>query len=211
MRVREKMRRGVMTVAPEESVRSAWQLLREGRIRHLPVVEKGRLVGIVTDRDLRMALPSPVQPGAVEELLQRLEQLRVEDIMTREVITVTPETSIEDAAWLLLSRRIGGLPVLEGEELVGILTETDLLEAFVEMLGIWSTGSRIELVVEEKPGAFTTVSQIVQERGGEVLGAVAARMLDQRKWALLIRVRTPELDDLLKALEEAGHPVLSAA
>lgn len=211
MRVQEKMRRDPMTVAPEESVRSAWQLLREGRIRHLPVVEKGRLVGIVTDRDLRLALPSPVQTGAVGELLQRLEQLQVEDIMTREVITVTPETSIEDAAWLLLSHRIGGLPVLEGEELVGIITETDLLEAFVEMLGIWSTGSRVELVVEEKPGAFTKISQIVQERGGEVLGAVAARMLDRGKWVLVIRVRTPELDELLQALKEAGHPVLSSA
>ncbi|MBI3988205.1 MAG: CBS domain-containing protein [candidate division NC10 bacterium] len=213
MRVRDKMTPHPITVTKEKSVRQAWRLIREKGIRRLPVVEGKKLIGIVTDRDLRLALPSPLQVEAIEELLQRFDRLKVQDIMRKDVIVVSPETPVEDAAWILISRKIGGLPVVSGEELVGIITETDLLEALVEVLGIWATGSRVELVVEERPEAYNEVSRVVQERGGKVLDAVAARVADQgrERPVLIVRVKTPELEELIRALEEAGCLVLPPA
>lgn len=135
MQVAERMRTAVVLVRPSDSVRAAWGLLREHRIRHLPVVEDGRLVGIVTDRDIRLVFPSAVTSEDKEQdPFDALEKVSVSQIMTKRVFTVTPETSIAVAARLLLERRIGGLPVVQGDLLVGIITKTDILAAFVELM-----------------------------------------------------------------------------
>jgi acetoin utilization protein AcuB len=135
VQVAERMKTAVVLVRPSDSVRAAWDLLREHRIRHLPVVENGRLVGIVTDRDIRLVFPSAVTAGRHEpDPFEALEQVSVRQIMTQRVFTVSPGTSIADAARLLLERRIGGLPVVQGDLLVGIITKTDILAAFVEMM-----------------------------------------------------------------------------
>lgn len=135
MQVAERMRTALVLVRPSDSVRAAWDLLREHRIRHLPVVEDGRLVGIVTDRDIRLVFPAAVTAGKQgPDPFEALEKVSVGQIMTKRVFTVSPETSIADAARLLLDRRIGGLPVVRGELLVGIITKTDILTAFVEIM-----------------------------------------------------------------------------
>ncbi|MGH7430574.1 MAG: CBS domain-containing protein [Candidatus Methylomirabilales bacterium] len=135
MRVAERMRTAVVLVRPSDSVWIALKLLGERHIRHLPVVEDGRLVGIVTDRDIRLVYPSAVTADdKKQDPFDALEKISVGQIMTKRVFTVTPETSIADAARLLLERRIGGLPVVQGDLLVGIITKTDILAAFVEIM-----------------------------------------------------------------------------
>lgn len=135
MQVAERMRTAVILVRPADSVRTALKLLGERQIRHLPVVEDGKLVGIVTDRDIRLVFPSAVTADNKEQdPFDALEKVSVDQIMTKRVLTVTPETSIVDAARLLLERRIGGLPVVQGDLLVGIITKTDILAAFVEIM-----------------------------------------------------------------------------
>jgi len=123
MLVKERMSPRPITTHPGASLAEARALLDQYRIRHLPVVEEGRLVGIITDRDLRSAASAA-----------SLEQGTVGEAMTRNVITVAPETPVQEAAKLMVSHRIGGLPVLKGGALVGIITETDLLKAFVEIM-----------------------------------------------------------------------------
>lgn len=136
MRVSDWMKRDLVHVSPSESVRKAWALLREHRIRHLPVMDQGTLVGIVTDRDVRLVFPSALTSGAKEQdPADALEKVKVQEIMTKQVTTVTPDTSIADVARILLERRIGGLPVVQQGRLVGIITKTDILAAFVEMIG----------------------------------------------------------------------------
>ena len=135
MQVAERMRTAVILVRPSDSVRTALKLLGEQKIRHLPVVEDGKLVGIVTDRDIRLVFPSAVTADNKEQdPFDALEKISVGQIMTKRVLTVTPETSIADAARLLLERRIGGLPVVQGDLLEGIITKTDILAAFVEIM-----------------------------------------------------------------------------
>ncbi len=132
MRVGEKMTKEVITISPKEGVTVAKHILDEKGIRHLPVVSDGKLVGIITDRDIRRNLPSPATSLEIHEIFYLLEKLQVQSVMTRDVISVTPETSVEDAANLLLAHKIGGLPVLDGERLVGIITEGDVLRALLE-------------------------------------------------------------------------------
>lgn len=131
MRVREWMSLLPTTVGPETSVSEARELMRRKVIRHLLVTEGERLAGIITDRDIRLNLPSPATSLSVWEVNYLLAKLTVGDVMTKAVIRVEPERPIEDAARLILEHRIGALPVMEDGRLVGILTETDLLRAFV--------------------------------------------------------------------------------
>ncbi|MBI3781236.1 MAG: CBS domain-containing protein [candidate division NC10 bacterium] len=121
--VKEKMSPTPITIHPNASLAEARACLDQHRIRHLPALEEGRLVGIITDRDIRSAASA-----------SSLEQVRVADAMTRKVITVSPETQVQVAAKLMLTHRIGGLPVVKKGELLGIITETDLLNALVEIM-----------------------------------------------------------------------------
>jgi len=135
MQVERWMNRDLVTVGPDDSFRTAMHLIRQKGIRHLPVVEGKRLVGIVTDRDLRQAAPSGATSLSIHELHYILEKLTVREIMTKQVVSVRPDQTVDDAALLLLGHRIGGLPVLRDGELVGIITETDILQAFLQLRG----------------------------------------------------------------------------
>jgi acetoin utilization protein AcuB len=135
MQVQEWMNKDVVTVTPDESFRTAMHLIRQKGIRHIPVVEGKRLVGIVTDRDLRQAAPSGATDLSIHELHYLLEKVTVRDIMTKKVVSIRPDQTVEDAALLLLGHRIGGLPVVQDGELCGIITETDILQAFLQLRG----------------------------------------------------------------------------
>ena len=128
MLVREWMTKDPITVGPHTSIFRAWKLMKDRRIRHLPVMEDGSLVGLVTDRDLRLVLPSPATSLEAHELNYLLEKLTVAEAMTKDVITTTPSASIAEATRTLLRNRIGALPVLAGAILVGIPTRADALE-----------------------------------------------------------------------------------
>ncbi|MFQ5657272.1 MAG: CBS domain-containing protein [Candidatus Methylomirabilales bacterium] len=131
MQVKDWMERRPVTISPQETLLKAWRLIRERRVRHLPVVDGGRVVGIVTDRDLRQALPSRAVGLELHEAPHLAEKVRIWEVMSRVVVTVRPDAPVEEATDLLLRYRIGGLPVVNGDILVGIITKTDLLRAFL--------------------------------------------------------------------------------
>ena len=135
MRVERIMTLNPVTVAPHDSLRRAIALMKEGSFRRLPVLEDGQLVGIVTDRDIRLAANSPVilRERWQDEFL--LDHVKVDACMTPDPITVTPDSSVEEAARLMHGRKVGGLPVVQEGKLVGIITETDILNHFIELLG----------------------------------------------------------------------------
>jgi acetoin utilization protein AcuB len=135
MRVEEWMNRDVVTVRPDDSFRTAMHLIRQKEIRHLLVVEGKRLVGIVTDRNLRQSSPSGVGSLCIHGLHHIPEKLTVRQIMTTRVVSIRPDQTVEDAALLLLAHRIGGLPVVQDGELAGLITESDILQAFLQLRG----------------------------------------------------------------------------
>ncbi len=135
IRVQDAMSRGVATIHADALARGAIDMIRRRRIRHLPVVDRGgRLVGIVTARDLRQVIFDPSIQQRVSSLAEALASVTVADVMTRGVVTVRPGTPIRDAARLMLERKIGALPVVDGDRVVGILTETDVLKVLENVL-----------------------------------------------------------------------------
>jgi acetoin utilization protein AcuB len=213
MLVEKRMKRDPITIGPEDSFRHAMTLIRQKGIRHLPVLDGNRLVGIVTDRDIRQASPSPATSLEIHELHYLLEKVKIHEIMTKKVHSVTPATPVEEAARLMLQHKIGGLPVLEEGRLVGIITETDILSAFVEVMGIQHEQTRLELVLEDRPGAFLEVCRIIQEQGGDIVSVVTATAnhRGEQTKVLIFRLEGVQVDPLVKNLESGGHTVLSAS
>ena len=158
MLVRDIMKKGVVTVAPDASLQDAYALMQERRFRHLPVVEGGRLVGIVTDRDLRFATsslsPRPFRPES-----------KVADVMNRDPKTADPMDPVEDAARIMREFKIGCLPVLDGDGLLGIITGIDLLDALLRLTGVDKPSSRIEVELQDRPGEICKLTRFFSERG----------------------------------------------
>ena len=134
MKIAEVMSRTVVTLTPEQTLRDAVELLRSKHIRHLPVVEDSKLIGIVTDRDVKRATPSLLSGVDRDEYDRVLDETKIAQIMTREPMTVTPESELKAAVKVFIERKVGALPVVSGSQLVGIVTEIDLLRVFHDML-----------------------------------------------------------------------------
>ncbi|HBA88717.1 MAG TPA: hypothetical protein DCZ75_12275 [Geobacter sp.] len=171
MLVLDRMTQKPVTVTPEVSVTDALRLMTDRKIRRLPVVDAaGNLVGIVSDRDLLQASPSPATSLAIWEIHELLAKLTVGKTMTRDVITVTEDTPLEEAARVMVDRRIGGLPVMRGSELVGIITESDLFKTLLELLGGRRQGVRITVSTTGAKGTLADVTQTIFEAGGNIVG-----------------------------------------
>jgi acetoin utilization protein AcuB len=205
MLVRDWMTAVPVTIRPDAPVAEAQHLMRHRRIRHLPVVEEGRLTGIITDRDVRTALPSPATSLAVGEIRYLLDRLLVERVMTRPVVTIRPDAPIASAVELLLAHRIGALPVVQDTRLVGIITETDLLRAFAASAGPSSDVARAPSAPSPlEHGAHTILVPLDGSPGSEsVLSTVGELALAQGARVRLLRVapepKAVESDDRIIA------------
>ena len=204
--VRDSMVRQIITVSPETTAAEALKLCREKRIRHLPVLEGGRMVGLISDRDLRAATPALGDPNRAAAL----EKIRVGDEMAREITTADPEDPIEQAAMAMHERKIGCLPVVEGDDLVGILTASDVMAALVRLVGAHGQGSRLEVALPDRPGALAEVAGIVRDRGVNIVSVLSAPgEYDGGSGSVaVIRLATINPSGVVRSLEDAGFPVL---
>lgn len=169
MLVGERMSRPVITVSVESPIMEAFDLLKRENIRRAPVTKDGKLVGIISDHDLLNASPSQATTLSVYELPYLLGKIKVRDVMTKEVISVTEDTPIEEAARIMADNKIGGLPVLRDGQVVGMITETDLFKIFLELMGARDKGVRATFLVEEKPGQLAKFAQAVANLGGNFI------------------------------------------
>jgi len=166
MLVGARMSKPVIIVPPDMPINEALNLMKKDHIRRAPVVLNGKLVGIVSDKDLLDASPSPATSLSVWELNYLLSKITVNDVMTKKVLTVQENTPIEEAARILADNKIGGLPVMRGDKVVGIITETDLFKIFLELMGAREKGVRVTFLIEEKPGQLAAISKAVADLGG---------------------------------------------
>jgi acetoin utilization protein AcuB len=200
------MAREVATLSPEETAGEALALCRQRRIRHLPVVEDGRLVGIVSDRDLRSATPALGDQARAAALAE----IRVGEVMARDVVTARPDDPIDGAANAMRERRINCLPVLEEDGLVGILTSSDVMEALVFLLGAHEPGSRMEVVVPDRPGTLAGVAGLIGELGINIVSVVTGprQRGSPPSRVAVFRVDTINPAEAAEVLEKAGYRVL---
>jgi acetoin utilization protein AcuB len=207
MLVRDVMQTKVITASPETTLPDALKLVTQRRVRHLPVVDDGGdLIGILSDRDLKRAMASPATSLEAHELLFLLDRLRVEEIMTRTVVTIGPTSPVEEAARLMLQDKIGALPVLDEGKLVGIVTETDVLGLFVEALGAGEPSSRLEILLSADLAALGDIVVTIETAGAAISSLV---VLKNRKGGpeAIVRVATPDPADAVEALEARGYAV----
>jgi len=210
--MRERIRKNPVTINPNASFFEARKLIWQKGVRHLPVVdETNRLLGIVTERDIREAGPSDVDVVRVQDAANLLKNLKVSTFMTpkEKLVTITPDTMIEEAVQLMHDNKIGCLPVLEGDKLYGIFTETDALDHLVDVFGSKEKGTRLTVALEDKPGMMLGVFEIFKKHNVDVTSMVSPSFMVEGKRIAAIRIRTEQYEPIVKDLEKAGYAVLS--
>jgi len=183
--------------------------MRDEKIRRLPILNKhGRLVGIVSELDLMKASPSPATTLSMWEIPYLLSQIKMRDIMTRDVITVTEDTPLEEAARIMADRKIGGLPVMRDDKLVGIITETDLFKVFVEVLGARDGGIRLSMLIPMEKGMLAKIAGTIAGMDGNIIALGTMMGEDPTNCELMIKVAEVPGDQLVSAMEDLGLKIL---
>ncbi len=209
MLVQERMSRNPITVRPSTSLHEALRVMREANVRRLPVLnEKGKLVGIVLEKDLLYASPSPATSLSVYELNYLVAKIKIEDLMTRDVITVCEDCPLEEAARIMADNDIGGLPVMRDDTLVGMITESDLFKTFLELLGARMPGLRVTVKMREGKGVLARLTHEVSERGGDIvsLGTFWSESLSDR--GIVFKVQDIDRQAVEALIQNLGGEIL---
>ena len=202
MFVGSRMKHPVITIGPKTSLEEALNLMTKEHIRRLPVVDQsGSLIGIVTELDLLKASPSAATSLSVWEIKSLLSTFPIEKIMTREVFTVTEDMPLEEAARIMSDNKIGGMPVVRGESVVGIITETDIFKAFLEVLGAREPGLRLTIELDKVPGALAKLTKAIFEIGGNIIALGSFMGENSKTSELVLRVDSVDQKELLKAIK----------
>jgi len=202
MRIESLMIKDPITVSDRTSVQEAIHLMEENGIRHLPVVNRSqRLVGWVTLGDMKQGLLPAVVTG-----------LSMADLMVREPITIEPYADVETAARIIFEKKIGGMPVVNGENrVIGVITVTDILGAFIKIMGILSNGLRLDIDIGDKPDAFEDVLRIIREKGGEIVSVgISPDSRETKTNVYYFRLKKLAEGPIVKALNKAGYKVLAS-
>jgi len=205
MLVRERMSSNPVTITPDVPITEALRLMRDRQVRRLPVLDQeGNLIGIVSEKDLLYASPSPATSLSIYEMHYLLSQLRIQELMTKHVITVTPDTLLEEAARIMVDHKIGGLPVMEGRKLLGIITQTDIFEVLLEQFGARQKGLRLSLEIPERKGEMARITTAIAQLGGDIL-ALGTFLGDDPTTALVtIKVKDVSAEALASAMRDLG-------
>ncbi len=202
MLVYERMSRHPMTVKPDAAVDATLKRMKEEKVRRFPVIDDhGNLVGIVSDKDLLYAAPSPATSLSIYELHYLYSRITVDQVMTRDVITVEEDEPIEEAARIMVDNKIGGLPVMREGKLVGIITETDIFKTFMEMMGARDQGVRLTLLCPEQRGELAALTGAVAELGGNIMSLGTFWGEDATNAIITMKVAGVDRDELLEKIK----------
>ncbi|MGC8780709.1 MAG: CBS and ACT domain-containing protein [Anaerolineae bacterium] len=205
MLVGERMTRNPVTITEDTNIDDALHLMRERKVRRLPVLDhSGKMVGIVSDRDLLHASPSPATSLSVYELHYLLSKLTVKRVMSSPVITVSPDTPLEEAARIMADNKIGGLPVTEAGQLVGIITETDIFKTLLELLGARKGGVRVTVRVREAKGVLANITRALADLGANIISVATYRGADDNEPRIVFKLDEVAPDAVRQTLEWLG-------
>ena len=204
MLVKNWMSKKVITVDLNDSMQDAMKLLKEHGIRMLPVMKKDKLVGIVTDRDLKKASASDATTLEIHELLYLLTKIKVKDIMSKDLITVPPDYTAEETAHVLLKNKISGVPVVDDNgHVVGTITQTDLFRVLISLTGIGNGGIQFGFQVEDRPGSIKELADIIRGYGGRMVSILSSYDdVPEGYRKVYIRMRSIERSELSKLIQE---------
>ena len=200
MLVKERMSIPVISVAPDLPIMEALSLMRREQIRRTPVMKNGKMVGIVSEKDLLDASPSDATSLSVWEISYLLSRVPVSDVMTKDVFTLEEDTPIEEAAMIMVDNKLGGLPVVRGKAVVGLITETDLFKCFLELMGARELGVRVTAIVIDEPGVLASISNAITDAGGNFIsfGTFSGQDLAHRE--IVFKVSDIDRNDVLEVV-----------
>jgi acetoin utilization protein AcuB len=211
MFVKEFMTPDPITITPDTAVPAALRLMGEKKIRRLPVVDNhGKLVGIVSDKDLLHASPSPATSLAIWEITDLMAKLKVEKVMTRSVISVTEDTPLEEAALIMADKRIGSLLIMRDKKLVGIITESDLFRVLTELLGGRRSGLRMTIAVTGAKGTMAKLTNAIFAANGDIVGLGVKEIpnADDLHWEIMLKVQDVAKDKLVALIEQESAELI---
>ena len=209
MLVRDIMQTHPVSATLETRLPHLLRLLQRRGFRHLPVVDGGRLVGIISDRDLKQSMISAASMTEGRERDRLLDELTAGQIMAREVVTIGPMFGVDEAARLMATRKISALPVTEGDRLVGIVTETDVLQLFVRAMGVLEPSSRLDVIVRDPAAGLGEIVRSIEETGSRISSVMTLAMPSGER-EVVLRLATINPGPAVKALEAKGYVVRDA-
>jgi acetoin utilization protein AcuB len=206
MLVHEIMTPHPVVIEPTLTVTKAERLMKEKNIRHLPVMDEAKgMVGLVTREALARALPSEMSTLTIWELHYQLNQITVQDVMVKKVLSVTEDAAIEEAARIMIDNDIGSLPVMRDGDLIGIVTDGDLLNELSNLMGWRQPGVRVTIEVPDEKGRLAEVATVIADAGGLLLGGGAYPSNEPLKFRIVFKVRHVPVDELVKVLEKLSE------
>jgi len=200
MLVGERMSRPVISITRDMPIHDALALFKKEHIRRAPVLKDGKLIGIISDKNLLNASPSQATSLSVWEMNYMLSKITVKEVMTREVLTVQSDTPIEEAARIMADNKIGGVPVMKADKVVGMITETDLFKIFLELMGARTKGIRVTAIAEDHPGQLAKITKAIADAGGNFISFGQFATEDGRTVIVTFKVAEMKLEDVRKAL-----------
>jgi acetoin utilization protein AcuB len=204
--VKDVMQAHPVTATPETRLPQLVRLLQRRGFRHLPVVDGGKLVGIISDRDVKQSTASAASTAGGRERDRLLEELTAGQIMARAVVTIGPMMGVDEAARLMATRKISALPVTEGDRLVGIVTETDVLQLFVRALGVLEPSSRLDVILRDQAAGLGELVRAVEEAGIRIASVMTLAMPTGER-EVVLRLATINPGPAVKALQAKGYVV----
>ena len=208
MRIKDVMTKNPITVESETLVWDAQKIMKEHNIRRLPIVDKGKLVGIITQHDLLEASPSPATSLSIYELNYLLSKMKVKDIMKKNPVTLTPDTPFEEALRIGQEKKIGSFPMVDNGKLVGITTESDIIRFLTRVLGLKEEGSRITIEgLGGKFGDLERIVSIVNQHQTIILSMMSLPRPEKKDWMIVLRLKTSDPDPIVKDFKKAGFNV----
>jgi acetoin utilization protein AcuB len=198
-----------ITVTPDLSISEAMEWMKREQVRRFPVLNKaGKLIGIVTDDDLVHATPSSATSLSMWEVSYLLSKVTVEEVMTKEVVTIEEDCPLEEAARIMADKKIGGMPVMRDGKVVGIITESDLFKVFLELFGAREKGVRLTLLAPYYKGSLAEISTAITKKGGMILAMNVFLGEDPTNWGCYLKVSEIAKDDLMEAIEPLVEKVV---
>lgn len=207
MLVRDYMTTSPVTISYGRSVQDALDIMKKHKLRALPVVAEQKLVGLVTEKELLAVSPSPATTLSIYEIKNLLSKLVIKDVMIKIPITIDSDCTIEEAALVMREHRIGTLPVMEGQKLMGIITQTDIFEALIKLFGLRKVGTRIVLEAKNRIGLIAEITGAVTKYNVNVI-SIAVWEKTQETLQVILRLSTVEPEPIIEAFKERGYNII---
>lgn len=207
MFVENKMTANPFTISPDQTIPDAHEIMATHGVKRLPVLKNGKLVGIVSKEDITQASPSKATTFSMGEITYLLSKTKISQIMTKNPVTISSSALLEEAATLMRDNHVGILPVVDDGKLVGIITESDIFDSFIELLGFREPGTRLTVEVDDNPGIMSNLTSIIGKFGANITHAAVYRG-SAGKSAIVIGINSMNTEELEKSIEAQGFKII---